>query len=91
MESLKKNGTIKGFITHQVTERTDQLRMVKSNLDVMSNEYSRNVCERSLALMKEITEFRLDRNVDKLRDMYDKLMNDVKKVDLAQNLIYTLK
>ena len=34
--------------------------------------------------------FRMDNSMESLMDRYDRLINDVKKVDLAQNVIYAL-
>ena len=40
--------------------------------------------------MKEIADLKMDGNVDSLMDNYDRMINDIKKIDLANNLMYVL-
>ena len=48
IESLKKNDKAEGFIASTVRQRTDRIRTVKSILDVMVDEYSCKIEEKTL-------------------------------------------
>ena len=74
----------------QIVERTEGLRKVKSILDVMDEKYLKTVGEKTLEVMKKITEYKTDGTVEELIDNFGRLMTDVEKIDLAQNLNYVL-
>ena len=57
---------------------------------MLSDKYSRTFGERTLKIMKKNIFFKMDGNVESLIDRYDRIINDVKKVDLTNNLMYAL-
>ena len=64
------------------------MRTVEIILDIMGDKYSRTVGEKTLTLMRDITNFEMEGNMENIMDRYDKLINDVKKKYLAKNLRY---
>ena len=74
----------------QIVERIENKRTVGSILDVMDEKYLKTKEERMLELMKKIVEFRTDENVEELMDKFGKIMTEVEKLNLVQNLNYTL-
>ena len=56
LESLKKNDAVKNYAISQIVERTEILRTFKSILDVMDEKYLKKVGEKTLEVIKSITE-----------------------------------
>ena len=71
-------------------ERTERLRTVKSILDIMDEKYLKTVGEKTLELMKNITEYKTDGTVEELIDNFGRMMTEVEKIELAQNVNYAL-
>ena len=90
MESLEKNYKVRGFITSTVTQRTDTIRTVKSILDVMADIYSCTIGKKTLRAMRDITIFNREGSIDNLICRYDRMIPDVKEIDLEQILMYRL-
>ena len=90
LESLKENDTVKEYTMSQIVERTERLRTVKSILDIMDEKYLKTVGEKTLELMKNITEYKTDGTVEELIDNFGRMMTEVEKIELAQNLNYAL-
>ena len=52
----KKIDAVKEYVIGQIVERTERLRMVKIILDVFDEKYFKTVGEKTLKVMKKITE-----------------------------------
>ena len=55
-ESLKKNDAVEDYAISQIVERTERFRTFKSILDVMDEKYLKKVGEKTLEVIKSITE-----------------------------------
>ena len=66
LESLKKNDAVKEYAMGKIVEKTKRLRMVKSVLYVMDEKYLRKVGEKTLEVMKKITEYKIEGAVEEL-------------------------
>ena len=56
LESLKKNDAVKNYAISQIVERTEGLRTFKSILDMMDEKYLEKEGEKTLEVVKSITE-----------------------------------
>ena len=56
LKSLKKNDTVKDSAKSKIVERTERLRTFKSILDVTDEKYVKKVGEKTLEVIKSITE-----------------------------------
>lgn len=74
----------------QIMERTERLITVKSILDLINEKYLGTVGEKTLEVMKKITEYKTDSRIEEMIDNFGRLMTDVEKIDFAQNLNYAL-
>ena len=52
----------------------------------MDRKYLRTTREKTLELMKKIVVFRMNENVEELVDKFGKMMIEVEKLNLVQNL-----
>ena len=77
---------VKDYTMGQIVERIGNTTTVGSILDVLDEKYLRTKGERMLELIKKIVEFRTDENVEELMDKFRKIMTEVEKLILAQNL-----
>ena len=59
-ESLKMNDAVKDYAISQIVERTEGLSTFKSILDVMDQKYLKKVREKTLEVIKSITEQKTD-------------------------------
>ena len=59
LESLKKNDTIKDFVTKTLVEKVGETRTVIRILDVMAEKYSKTTCEKITDTMKKISGFKI--------------------------------
>ena len=64
MESLKKNDSIKDFVTKTLVEKAGDMRTVESILEILEENYSKTECEKLADLMKRINGFKMDGSVD---------------------------
>ena len=71
LESLKKNDTIKDFVTKTLVEKVCETRTVDRVLNVMAEKYSKTTCEKIKDTMKKISGFKTDDKVDNLIDNFD--------------------
>ena len=69
-----------------LAEKTENDRKVLAILEVMAEKYERTESERCLALMTEIVNFKVDGGIENITDRFERMMAEVKKVDLAKNL-----
>ena len=60
LESLKKNDTIKEFVTKTLVDKVGDTRTVDRVLTVMAEKYSKTVCEKITDTMKKISGFSTD-------------------------------
>ena len=87
-KSLKKNDIIKYFVHRTLVKKVDEVRTVKRIIEVMTEKYLKTKSERILELMKKISYFKMDENVETLLDRFDELIMEVDKERLAENLKY---
>merc|ERR1712120_33444 len=90
MESLKKNDKIKDYVVSTLAEKTENNRKVTAILEVMAEKYERTESERCLGLMKQIVDFKVDGEIESIKDRFERMMTEANKVDLAANLEYAL-
>ena len=57
MESLKKNETIKEFVTKTLVEKIGETRTVECVMEVLAEKYSKTVCEKIAEVMRKISRF----------------------------------
>ena len=91
LESLKKNGKIKGFVVNVVTEKTENDRKVVEILRVMSEKFERTMSQKCLNVMTEIFNLKTEGGIENTSDRFGKMMVEVKKLDLATNLNFAMK
>ena len=89
-ECLKKNDRVKGFVVSTVTEKTERVRIVESILNALEEKYARTTGEKIVSLMEEISEFKIEGDVEKVLDKFEKIMVDMKKLDLIKNLNFAI-
>merc|ERR1712030_146547 len=90
IESLKKNDTIKDFVTKTLIEKVGDTRTVDRVLNAMAEKYSKTTCEKIKYTMKKISEFKTDDKVDNLIDNFDEMLIEFKNLDLAGRLEYAV-
>ena len=90
IESLKKNDTIKDFVTKSLIEKVGETRTVDQVLNVMAEKYSKTTCEKIKDTMKKISEFKTNEKVDNLIDNFDEMLIEIKTLDLARRLEYAV-
>ena len=90
LESLKKNDSIKEYVHRTLIEKVGNDRTVKRILDVLSDKYSMTTAEKILGLMKKISDFKAEEDVETLLDRFEEIITETDKVDLATNLHYAL-
>jgi len=90
LESLKKNDTIKDFVTKTLIEKVGEMRTVDRVLNVMAEKYSKMTCEKIKDTMKKISEFKTNDKVDNLIDNFDEMLIEIKTLDLARRLEYAV-
>ena len=90
IESLKKNDKIKDYVINTLAEKTENDRKVTAILEVIAEKYDRTMSERCLSLMAEIVNFKADGGIENLTDKFGRMMVEVKKIDLANNLDYAM-
>ena len=73
-----------------VTENTERDRTVESIVRVLEEKCAGTIGEKMTGLMKEISEFKIEGDVEKILDKFEKMMVESKKIDLAQNLEYAI-
>ena len=89
-ESLKKNNIIKEFVHRTLVEQVGEVRTVKRIIEVMMDKYSKTKSEKILELMRKISCFKIDDNVENLIDRFKELITEVEKEKLMENLKYVL-
>ena len=70
-ESLKKNETIKDYVHKSMIEKIGDERTVKNVIKILSEKYSITTGEKILLLMKTISEFKIDDDVETLIDKFE--------------------
>ena len=90
LESLKKNDTIKEFVTKTLVENIGETRTVDRVLTVMAEKYSKTVCEKITETMKRISGFRTDEKVDVLINNFEEMVMEAETLRLARRLKYAL-
>ena len=90
LESLKKNDTIKEFVTKTLVDKVGDTRTVDRVLTVMAEKYSKMTCEKITETMKIISGFRTDKKVDVLIDNFEEMVMEAKTLRLARRLKYAL-
>ena len=90
MESLKKNKTIKDFVTKTLVDKVGERRTVTRVLEAMAEKYSKIVCEKIMDTMKKICGFWTDDKVDALIDRFEEMVTDTETLRLAERLRYAL-
>merc|ERR1712105_525975 len=90
MESLKKNETIKDFVTKTLVEKIGVTRTVKRVLDMMAEKYSKTTCEKIMETMKKISGFQTDNKVDVLINRFEEMVTETETLGLAERLRYAL-
>ena len=89
-ESLKKNEPIKTYVNKTLVEKLGERREVKTGLDVMSEKYSKTMCERIIGVMKIISRMKMNEKVDKSIDKFEEMMMEIEAVRLVDRLKYAL-
>ena len=89
-ESLKKNDVIKDFVHRTLVEKVGEVRTVRRIIEVMTEKYSKTKSEKILELMRKISCFKMDDNMETLIDRFEELITEVDKEKLAENLKYAL-
>ena len=77
MKELKKNDTIKKYMNKILLERVGWNRKVKRVLEMMTERYSRTKAEKMLDMIRCISEFKTDGNIEVLMDRFEDLVNEV--------------
>ena len=90
LDSMKKNDMIKYFEQKTLIEKVADTRTVTKILEVLSEQYSITKGERLLYLMKGITNFSTEGNVEKLMDNFEEMITETDKAKLTENLKYAL-
>ena len=90
LESLKKNDKIKDFVVNTLTEKTENDRMVTAILQVLGEKYARTVSEKCVSLMADMADFKMEGGIEVTTDKFGKMMAEVKKLDLANNLDFAM-
>ena len=90
LESLKKNDAIKEYVNRTLIEKVGEDRNVKKVLDVMNEKFSKTKGENLLELMKDISGFKTDENIETLIDKFEERVTETEKMDLATNIKYAL-
>ena len=90
MESLKKNDKIKDYVITTLAEKTENDRKVTAILKVMAEKYEKTMSEKRLPLMANMVNFMADKGIKNITDKFGKMMAEVKKLDLASNLDFTM-
>ena len=89
-ESLKKNDAIKDYVNRTLIEKVGDDRTVKKVLEIMNEKFSKTKGEKILDLMKKISDFRTEENIETLIDRFEEMITETDKTDLATNLRYAL-
>ena len=84
IESLKKNEAIKVFVNRTLIEKVGETRTVDRILEIMSENFDRNMGEKTLEMMRKISGegFKSDESVDKMMDRF----RDMRVIYIRQNL-----
>ena len=90
VESLKKNDSIKDFVTKTLVEKAGETRTVERVLEILEEKYSKTECEKLADLMKRISGFKMAGSVDQLIDDFEEMMMEVKSLRLVDRLEYAL-
>ena len=92
VESLKKNEAIKEFANRTLIERVGETRTVERILEIMSEKFDRNMGKKTLEMMRNIGDegFKSDESVDKMMDRFGDMIVEMKKINLANNLDYSM-
>ena len=89
-ESLNENESVKEFVVTHLTEKNERTRTVERILNLMGERYLRSVGEKVSSGMKDMYHFKIYGSVENMLDRFEKLMIEVKKLDLAQTLNYAM-
>ena len=84
LESLNKNDKVKEFVVSTVTEKTERDRTVDSIQKLLEEKYARTIGEKIIGLMKETSEFKIERDVEKVLDKFQKMMVVTKNLELLR-------
>ena len=90
LEGLKKNDKIKDFVVSTLTEKTENDRTVEVILRVIAEKYARTVSEKCLSLIADMENFKMEGAIEMTTDKFGKMMAEIKKLDLANNLDFTV-
>ena len=90
LESLKKNDSIKEFVTQTLIDKISDTRTVDRVMTAMAEKYSKTTCEKITDTMKKISGFKTDDKVDNLIDNFDEMLIEVETLNLAGRLKYAL-
>ena len=88
-ESLKKNKVINDFVHRTLVEKVGDTRTIKI-IDVMTEKYLKTKSEKILELMRKISNFKMDDNLEILIDRFEEMITEVDKEKFAENLKYAL-
>ena len=83
IESLKKNDSIKDFMTKTLVEKAGETRTVDRTLEILEEKYSKTECEKLVDLMRKISGFKMDGTVDKMIDEFEEMIMDVRSLRLV--------
>ena len=90
-ESLKANNVTNDHAVYQVIVKTQERdRNVKRILYIMVEKYSRTKGDKILDLIRTICGFRTDEKVETLMDNFEKMMTEIRKLDLVRHLEYAV-
>ena len=73
-----------------MVEKVGEVRTVRRIIEVMRDKYLKTKIEKILELMRKISCFKMDDNVEILIDRFEELIMEVHKGKLAENLKYAL-
>ena len=73
-------------------DRVGETRTVERILEIMSEKFDRNMGEKTLEMMRNISGegFKADESVDKMMDRFGDIIVEMKKIRLGQNLDYVM-
>ena len=87
---MKKNDEIKDFVVNTLTEKTENYRMVTAILQVLGEKYARTVSEKCVSSMADMADFNMEGGIEAMTDKFEKMMAEVMKLDLANNLDFAM-
>ena len=81
---------MKEFAVITVTGKTQKYKTVYSILKVLEEKYVITMEEKMIRIIKDISEFKIEGDAEKELDEFKKMMVETKKLDLSQNLDFTV-